>query len=38
VTKIRDGLIREAIIYAPARGELAFTVPHCARFIRRRDS
>jgi hypothetical protein len=36
VTKIRDALIREAIIYAPARGELAFTVPHCARFIRRR--
>lgn len=36
VTKVRDGLIREAIVYAPARGELAFTVPHCARFIRRR--
>lgn len=36
VTKIRDSLIREAIVYVPARGELAFTVPHCARFIRRR--
>lgn len=36
VTKVRDALIREAIIYAPARGELAFTVPQCARFIRRR--
>lgn len=36
VTKIRDALIREAIIYAPARGEVAFTVPHCARFVRRR--
>lgn len=36
VTKVRDGLIREAIVYAPARGQLAFTVPHCARFVRRR--
>jgi AAA ATPase domain len=36
VTKVRDLLIREAIIYAPARGQLAFTVPHCARFVRRR--
>jgi hypothetical protein len=36
VTKIRDALIREAITYAPSRGELAFTVPHCARFVRRR--
>ncbi len=36
VTKVRDALIREAIIYAPARGEVAFTVPHCARFVRRR--
>ena len=36
VTKVRDALIREAIIYAPARGELAFTVPHCVRFVRRR--
>jgi hypothetical protein len=38
VTKVRDALIREAVIYAPARGELAFTVPHCARFVRRRYS
>jgi hypothetical protein len=36
VTKIRDALIREAIIYAPVRGALSFTVPHCARFVRRR--
>ena len=36
VTKVRDALIREAIIYAPQRGQLAFTVPHYARFIRRR--
>ncbi|MGH2859115.1 MAG: ATP-binding protein [Solirubrobacteraceae bacterium] len=36
VTKVRDTLIREAIIYAPTRGALAFTVPHCARFVRRR--
>jgi Mn-dependent DtxR family transcriptional regulator len=36
VTKVRDALIREAIVYAPARGQLAFTVPHCARFVRRR--
>ncbi len=36
LTKVREALIREAIIYAPARGEVAFTVPHCARFVRRR--
>ena len=36
VTKVRDALIREAIIFAPERGRLSFTVPHCARFIRRR--
>ncbi|HTX09852.1 MAG TPA: ATP-binding protein [Solirubrobacteraceae bacterium] len=36
VTKVRDALIREAVVYPPARGELAFTVPHCARFVRRR--
>jgi hypothetical protein len=34
MTKVRDALIREAIAYAPARGVLASTVPHCARFIR----
>lgn len=37
VTKLRDALIREAIIYAPARGQVAFTVPQCARFVRRRS-
>jgi hypothetical protein len=36
VTKVRDALIQEAVVYAPHRGTLAFTVPHCARFIRRR--
>lgn len=36
VTKIRESLIQEAIVFAPARGELEFTVPHCARFVRRR--
>jgi hypothetical protein len=36
VTKVRDALIREAIIFAPERGRLSFTVPHCARFISRR--
>jgi hypothetical protein len=38
VTKVRDALIREAIIYAPERGNLMFTVPHCSRFVRRRYS
>ena len=37
VTKIRERLIQEAIVFAPARGELEFTVPHCARFVRRRS-
>jgi uncharacterized membrane protein len=36
VTKVRESLIQEAIVFAPARGELEFTVPHCARFVRRR--
>ena len=36
VTKVRETLIRDAIIYAPQRGKAAFTVPHCARFVRRR--
>ena len=36
VTKIRESLIQEAIVFAPARGQLEFTVPHCARFVRRR--
>jgi Mn-dependent DtxR family transcriptional regulator len=36
VTKVRESLIQEAIVFAPGRGELEFTVPHCARFVRRR--
>jgi len=36
VTKIRESLIQEAIVFAPARGQLEFIVPHCARFVRRR--
>jgi|SRR6476659_304201 len=32
---IRDGLIAEGLIYSPARGQVAFTVPGFADFIRR---
>lgn len=32
---IREGLIAEGLIYAPARGQVAFTVPGFADFIRR---
>lgn len=32
---IRDGLIGEGLIYSPARGQVAFTVPGFADFIRR---
>jgi AAA ATPase-like protein len=32
---IRDGLIDDGLIYSPARGEVAFTVPGFADFIRR---
>lgn len=35
VSYIRDDLKNRAIIYAPRRGEVDFTVPHCADFIRR---
>jgi hypothetical protein len=31
----RDELLRAAVIYAPKRGFVDFTVPHCARFVRR---
>jgi hypothetical protein len=32
---IRDGLIDEGLVYSPARGQVAFTVPGFADFIRR---
>jgi AAA ATPase domain len=32
---IRDGLIDEGLVYSPRRGEVAFTVPGFADFIRR---
>lgn len=36
VSPVRDALIESAIIYAPRRGYVDFTVPHCAPFVRRR--
>ncbi|MGH2878432.1 MAG: AAA family ATPase [Solirubrobacteraceae bacterium] len=36
LSPVRDALMQSAIIYAPQRGLLAFTVPHCADFVRRR--
>jgi len=36
LSPIRDKLIRNAVIYAPSRGAVDFTVPHCAAFVRRR--
>ncbi|GCD19274.1 ATPase [Cellulomonas algicola] len=33
----RSALIAKGLLYAPARGELAFTVPHMATYIMRRD-
>jgi hypothetical protein len=36
VSPLRDGLINSAVIYAPRRGYVDFTVPHCASFVRRR--
>jgi len=35
LSPVRDDLMRTAVIYAPTRGYLDFTVPHCARFVRR---
>jgi len=35
LSPLRDDLMRSAIIYSPRRGYLDFTVPHCARFVRR---
>ena len=36
VSPLRDALIGSAVIYAPRRGYVDFTVPHCASFVRRR--
>jgi hypothetical protein len=36
LSPIRDELMRNAVIYAPSRGQVDFTVPHCAAFVRRR--
>jgi hypothetical protein len=36
VSPLRDALIGSAVIYAPQRGYVDFTVPHCASFVRRR--
>jgi hypothetical protein len=36
VSPLRDALIASAVIYAPRRGYVDFTVPHCATFVRRR--
>jgi hypothetical protein len=35
LSPLRDELMRSAVIYSPRRGYLDFTVPHCARFVRR---
>jgi hypothetical protein len=35
LSPVRDELMRMAVIYAPQRGFVDFTVPHCARFVRR---
>ena len=37
LSAIRTRLIDKGIIYAPVRGQIAFTVPGMATFIRRRD-
>ncbi|HEV7938437.1 MAG TPA: ATP-binding protein [Solirubrobacteraceae bacterium] len=35
LSPVRDDLMRSAVIYAPRRGLVDFTVPHCSAFIRR---
>jgi hypothetical protein len=35
LSPVRDELMRAAVIYAPRRGYVDFTVPHCASFVRR---
>ncbi len=36
LTRTREELLRNSIVYAPRRGAVDFTVPHCAAFARRR--
>ncbi len=36
LTRTREELLRSSIIYAPRRGQVDFTMPHCAAFLRRR--
>lgn len=36
LSTVRDDLMRNAVIYAPQRGLVDFTVPHCAAYVRRR--
>jgi hypothetical protein len=35
LSPVRDNLMRSAVIYSPRRGYVDFTVPHCAKFVRR---
>lgn len=35
LSPLRDDLMRSAVIYSPRRGYVDFTVPHCAKFVRR---
>ncbi|HET6510474.1 MAG TPA: hypothetical protein VFG42_27005 [Baekduia sp.] len=35
LSPVRHELMRAAVIYAPRRGVVDFTVPHCADFVRR---
>jgi hypothetical protein len=37
-SKIRDELIKAALLYAPQRGSIDFTVPHCGSYVRRHFS
>jgi hypothetical protein len=34
-SKIRDALMRQSRVYSPEYGYVAFTVPHCADYVRR---
>jgi hypothetical protein len=36
VSSLRDDLLNGAVIYAPKRGFVDFTVPHCGAYVRRR--
>ena len=34
----RDGLVKKGLVYSAQRGQIAFTVPHFAKFLRGRDA